>query len=76
MDVERRVNLSVRYFLGSLRSTYRSRSISFSSIDYVESFSTDGRDDMGPLVRLVGIGVVSEVSAIPMSILETHLVKY
>jgi hypothetical protein len=76
MDVERGVDLFVSCLLGSLRSTYRSRSISFSSIDYVESLSTDGRDDMGPLVRLVGIGVVSKVSAIPMSILETHRVKY
>jgi len=63
MNVERGVDLVVSCILSSQWSTYRSRSISFSCVNYVETLSTDGRDNVGPLVRLVGIGVVSEVSA-------------
>jgi hypothetical protein len=62
MYVERGVDLFISFIQSSVMSTYRSRSFSFSSIDHIEPLSTDGRDDMGPLVRLVGIGVVSEVS--------------
>lgn len=62
MDVERGMDLFVSCILSSARSTYRSRSVSFSSIDHIEPLSTDGRDNMSPLVRLVGIGVMSEVS--------------
>jgi hypothetical protein len=62
MNVKRGVNLFISCILSSLRWAYRSRPVSFSSINYIESLSTDGRDDVGPLVGLVGIGVVSEVS--------------
>jgi len=62
MNVERGVDLSVSRIMDSRRSTYRSRSISFSCVNYIEPLSTDGRNDMSPLVRLVGIGVMSEVS--------------
>jgi len=63
MNVERGVDLSVSCILDCRRLTYRSRSISFSRVNYIEPLSTDGGDNVGPLVRLVGIGVVSEVSA-------------
>jgi hypothetical protein len=59
MYVERGVDLFISFIQSSVMSTYRSRSVSFSSIDYIETLSTDGRNDVGPLVRLVGIGVVS-----------------
>jgi hypothetical protein len=59
MDVERGMDLSVSYVLSSYVSTYRCRSVSFSSIDHIETLSSNRRDDMSPLVRLVGIGVVS-----------------
>ena len=62
MNVERGVDLSVSCILDCRRLTYRSRSISFSRVNYIEPLSTDGRNDMSPLVRLVGIGVMSEVS--------------
>jgi hypothetical protein len=39
--------------------THRGRSLSFSLIDHVKSFSSDGCYNMGPLVLLIGIGVVS-----------------
>jgi len=53
------VHLSVSYVLSSHVWTYRSRTVSFPSINYIETLSSDRRDNMGPLVRLVGIGVVS-----------------
>jgi hypothetical protein len=59
MDMEGGVDLFISLILSSHVSTYRSRTVSFSSINYIETLSSDGRDDMGPLVRLVGIGVVS-----------------
>lgn len=50
-------------YLGQCGLTYRSRSIPFSSVDDVESLGTDRSDNMSPLVGLVSISVVSEVSA-------------
>ena len=55
-------------YLGQCGSTYRSRSIPFSSINDVESLGTDRSDNMSPLVGLVGISVVSEVSAASRSL--------
>ena len=62
----------------TITPTYRSGSVSFSLINNIEALCSDGCDDMGPLVLLVCIGVVSGWSARMTAGLHvsTHRVKY
>jgi hypothetical protein len=60
--MERGVYLSVRLVGTDIASTYGSRSIAFSLVDDVETLGIHGCDNVSPLVLLLSIGVVSEVS--------------
>lgn len=74
--MKRGVYLFVSCVLHRGRATYWSGSISFSCVDYVEALGIDWSDDVGPLVLLVGVGVVSDISASSDVPWETHRVKY